>query len=460
MKKLITGFLIATSIISYSQTKEFSLSKSVTVGCYNANPLTDMTKKIEVSIQNNEATFTIASLNCKKEFTAQSLGELIPGSTAYYDSKEKKGIILEGNDKIAIFTEKEGSFEVGAIGHTDKKVAKTLSLEESQGKYKDSFNNVDKLLAQAKADAELAKKAANTLPIPEGNYTDKFGISGKHYLSEPSEVVQYAGEKGDTKYAVGVQLEYDEKERILKIHYADGKFDKAFLDGSTMNKAVSEGVITNILLFKGDHMNRITCFKNTTIIKLEDGTWLLETGSRFYRKLDCSGIEFQSSKDKAGNPIIKYAILSKDKNRGLDLAKNTEEVITLGEESTLKNCEQGNALEAAKRPMPAPGLKDSKLNTEATKVVQNYAAGKWAQSVDYVYIIGTEWFTIRNKNTGIITGRAIRAVAVLKTTAGKCQWEEVSIKQDYDGANYGKSYFGGNTQIIVPIECSQAMKYK
>jgi hypothetical protein len=51
-------------------------------------------------------------------------------------------------------------------------------------------------------------------------------------------------------------------------------------------------------------------------------------------------------------------------------------------------------------------------------------------------------------------------VAVLKTTTGKCQWEEVSIKQDYDGAEYGKSQSYGNSSVIVPVDCNTAMKYK
>jgi hypothetical protein len=95
-----------------------------------------------------------------------------------------------------------------------------------------------------------------------------------------------------------------------------------------------------------------------------------------------------------------------------------------------------------------------------TQNVEEYAAGKWAQEVVYVYVTGTDWYTIRNSSTGLITGRSIRAVAVLKTTSGKCQWEEVSIKQDYNGAEYGKSQSYGNSSVIVPVDCNTAMKYK
>ena len=47
-----------------AQSFEFTLNEVLTVGCGSANPLTDMTKKVDVVIDGNKGKLTYASLNC------------------------------------------------------------------------------------------------------------------------------------------------------------------------------------------------------------------------------------------------------------------------------------------------------------------------------------------------------------------------------------------------------------
>jgi len=68
--------------------------------------------------------------------------------------------------------------------------------------------------------------------------------------------------------------------------------------------------------------------------------------------------------------------------------------------------------------------------------------------------------TITDKITGAVKGRTIRMIAVMKNTNGACQWEEVEVKQDYNGSSYGKTYYSGNTQSIITVDCTEAMKHK
>lgn len=464
MNKLFTlGLSIFTATSLFAQSYEFSLNKGLTVGCYNANPLTDITKKVDVKIEGQTGTLTIASLNCKKDIVGISLGVVNESTqgTMYFDSKEKKGFIIEKGEKIILFNNDDKNYKVSVIGHVDKKIAKSMTQDADQANYESAFANIETILADAKKKSDMEKMKANTLPVPTGNYSDKFGISGLYYLSEPVEISENSSYTGEVKYAQAVQLEFVVSEKTLKIHYAEGKFDVAYINSPRIAKGIEDGSVNKVIAFRGNNMNKLTCFDDRSMTFLEDGSWFLETSSTYYIKLDCSGFKLQSpTTDQSGKPIMKYMIMSKTQEKANELVKNTEKTVGMLEKAAINNCELDNALEAALKPMPSPGLKDPKLNAEATAAIKEYAAGKWAQEVVYVYITGTEWYTIRNSFTGLITGRSIRAVAVLKTTTGKCQWEEVSIKQDYDGAEYGKSHSYGNTSVIVPVDCNSAMKYK
>jgi hypothetical protein len=463
MKKLITlGLAIFSATSLLAQTYEFGLNKALTVGCYNANPLIDKAKKVDLKIDGQTGTLTIASLNCKKDIVGISLGVVNESTqgTMYFDEKEKKGFIIEKGEKIILFDKEDNAYKVSVIGHIDKKLAKTLNSDADQANYVNAFAKIEGMLADAKKKADVEKKMANTLPVPSGNYSDKYGISGLYYLSEPVEISENSSYNGETKYAQAVQLEFIASEKTLKIHYAEGKFDVAYINSPRVAKGIEDGSVNKVIFFNGNNMNKLTCFDDRSMTFLEDGSWFLSTSSDYYIKLDCSGFKFQSPMDQSGKPKIKYVIMSKTKEKANELVKNTEKTVGMLEKAAINNCELDNALEAALKPMPSPGLKDAKLNAEATAAIKEYAAGKWAQEVVYVYVTGTDWYTIRNSSTGLITGRSIRAVAVLKTTTGKCQWEEVSIKQDYNGAEYGKSQSYGNSSVIVPVDCNAAMKYK
>ena len=37
---------------------------------------------------------------------------------------------------------------------------------------------------------------------------------------------------------------------------------------------------------------------------------------------------------------------------------------------------------------------------------------------------------------------------------------EIFQKQDYNGTSYGKTYYSGNNQAIITLDCTEAMKHK
>jgi hypothetical protein len=165
MKKFVFAFLLGSSFSLSAQSTEFYLNKTITVGCYNANPLTDMSKKVVVDIKDNTATFSISSISCKKEFNGTFVGDFGQANTkAYYDQKEERGIIVENNEKAALFAKKDGKYAVIVVGHTDKKLAKSLSIDTEDSKYKDAMNNIENTLKAAK---ENAKKEAEKAEAAE-----------------------------------------------------------------------------------------------------------------------------------------------------------------------------------------------------------------------------------------------------------------------------------------------------
>ncbi len=458
MKKLILiGAIVGASLNISAQNYEFNLNKTLTVGCYNANPLTDMTKKVDVVVDKDKGTLTYSSLNCKQVIEGMSAGIVDAAKNAhlFINERDGKGFIVENNEKVMLFKKDDNSYKIAVVGHIDKKLAKNYSTETEQANYNQILLSLDGLIKDAKIKAEEAKKVANTFHAPEGNYSDKYGISGKYYLSEVSEIIVYGARNGDTKYADEVQLELDSKEKVLKIHYGENAQDKAFFLTQDQVKAFENGNLNTIYRFRNDHNNHLDLFKGCDMRLLEDGVWLLERYSYFTSKLDCSQPSFQEKENG------RYAIIGKNKDRVLELMNNSELMKSLAMQAVVSDCETMNAIEAAKKPMPAPGMSDPKLAAEITEVVKAHAAvAKWPQTVVYAYPKNKEWDIIRNTNTGIIVGRSLRAIVVLKTTSGKCQWEEVSIRQNYDGANYGSSFWNGNTAIIVPVDCTDAVKYK
>lgn len=454
MKKIIlSALLISTSGITsllYAQTTVYNLSKALTVGCYNANPLTDITKKVTVEIKGEKTNLSVSSLNCTKTIEGQDMG-IINEQTkghGFYDVKEKRGFILEGDQQVIIFNNKEGSFEITHAGHTDKKEAKTLDLSAKQSEYANSFSNFDQLIADANKKAEEAEKLANILPIPEGDFSDKYGMGGLYYFSELTPISSHNDEI-DGKYAQALLMHFDESDNfILKAYITNSIYDKYYFDGSRMFKAFKEGKITTVLFHTNDNMNSAG---RNNLTRLEDGVYLI---GGFL----CS--EAEKGELKTHTKSV-YPLLGKDKSRIEYLKNHPEEVERLALLSTYNQCKLNDALEAAEKPMPAASaMNTGQLKIEATELTKAFAKGRWSQEVIYSYISGAEWYTLRNKLTGVITGRVISAIAIMKTDDGSCKWEEISIRQDYNGSTYGKSYFGGESTVIIPVDCTTAMKYK
>ncbi|UKN01163.1 hypothetical protein K6119_15645 [Paracrocinitomix mangrovi] len=450
--------ILAVSIITLtSNAQTYYLSKGITVGCYNANPLTDLTKKIELVKDDKSVIFKYGSINCTKEYKALEIS-LDNGNVAYLDKKEKKGLIVMSDNRVALVAEKDSKYQVLVGGHLDKKEAKGVSTETLSGELQSSMDKFDAYIKKAEEEAKEAEKLANILPIPNLSLTDEWGFSGLYYLSELSGcagISSYADTRN--KYVQAVYMHLDKNDNYnLKAYFTETGYDKFYFDGSRSFKAFKAGNLNPVHRFSGDNMNNVNFFKYKSLTRLEDGLFLVNYGGWFRTKGGCSEVVW--SGEQAAE---KYILLGKDKARIDELMQKPEEIKRLAEEATRAECLQSDALEAAEKPMPSPSsMNTAKLSSEATAVTLKWAQARWAQELQYVFVTGKEWNIHRNQITGIIVARGIWCVAVMKEKDGTCKWEEVYVKQDYDGANYGSTYFGNETTVIVPVDCTTAMKHK
>ena len=460
MKKSILYLaLMLAPIVNAQKTTDYTLGQAVNVGC--SSGVADLGKKITVERTDVSAKFSLINMACSKSYDGSLKVDFGAGATGYFDGKQKKGIVIDGQ-VISLFNNEGGKYQVVVAGHEDKKQAKTLTSEAQQTKYQTILDGFDALLVSAKKEAELAKLAANTLPIPKGDFSDKYGIGGLYYFSEPA-LISSNNTEIDGKNVQAVLLQMDEADNnLLKAHYAEGKYDKFFLDGIRMLNAFKAGSLTSILMHKGDNMNSIKFFDDSSIERLEEGMYIINYRGWYRSSGSCTNIVWtEQKKQEIANGANKYILLGKDKKRIEELMNNPAEIERLASMTTTAGCKLQDALEAAAKPMPAASaMNTGQLKTDATVVTKAFAVGRWSQEVLYSYIMGKEWFIIKTPVTGVITGRVISAIAIMKDDSGQCKWEEISIRQDYNGSTYGKSYFGGESTVIIPVDCATAMKYK
>ncbi len=219
MKKLtslLTGIFLTTHLLA--QNLEFNLNKGFPVGCSGANSLTDVTKKVTINITSDKATLSYASLNCTRTVECINYGPHVekPQTVLLFSEKEKKGCFIEANEKIVLFSEKDGKYEIIAVGHTDKKQAKTVTIESENPVFTPLLGNMENILAKAKEQKRAVEMAKKMAKVPTTEFKDEYGISGMYYLS------RIVNDDKNDKYISEVNLQFEVEAGNLKIHYNEG----------------------------------------------------------------------------------------------------------------------------------------------------------------------------------------------------------------------------------------------
>ncbi len=270
-------------------------------------------------------------------------------------------------------------------------------------------------------------------------FKDGYNISGVYHLSKTVTIYDQS--------VTQVNFEFLEGSNKLNVYY-DASSSPFYIE---TNSTFKRYYATCGVFFE----NASSAFGGR-LMQLEEGVFIaLAGGSNAYvSNGECDNFVFKDP----NNDII---ILGKNKDRVKEIAENNDLLKKLTEESAIRYCQALKCVLAGKYPFPDPGMKDAKLSEEALVAVQAHATtAGWTQKIEYCYIKSKEWTIITDKATGAIKGRTMRMIAVMKNANGACQWEEVEVKQDYNGSAYGKTYYSGNTQAIITIDCAEAMKHK
>ena len=478
MKKIglfLGGIILSVNLVA--QTVEFTLNKALVVGCYNAHALTDITKKVTVVMNGEKATMKYANFNCKKELEYLNFGSIDAAKEAvlYFNEKEKKGFIIEKNEKIIILAINSEKFEIASVGHIDKKIAKTISVESENQLYSSVFANMNSVIAQgkahAKANAKAAEMAEKMAKAPTTEYIDEYGISGVYYLSKVMlSTANSLDSRGyasisDERYFSQVSFQLDTTKRQLLIHYHEGKSPiEAFIDGMVVKGLKTGAANFDYLPFSIDNVSRVVEDKgsglnwNDKIIQpLEKDVYIINYGGYGVDvALDCSSAKSRSEKDKS---MEGYVILGKSKARVEEIYANPALFQSLYIASCIEQCELYNRCRASSNTLPVETLKDAKLKAEALAFAKAEQANSTRnEKVEYAYIAGKDWNYTRHIKTGVIIKRSIRTITIVKIGV-KCAYENGVITQNYDGAKYGPSIWGGNGAPII-TDCKEAYKYK
>jgi hypothetical protein len=106
--------------------------------------------------------------------------------------------------------------------------------------------------------------------------------------------------------------------------------------------------------------------------------------------------------------------------------------------------------------LPAKGLDNSDLDESALTAAQDWANSyNWAEQLQYVYITSRDWSILRNKLTGIQTGRRIQGVITMKRDDGLCSYQAAIFEQAYNGTGYQNTVMAGVVPGQNKLDCGK-----
>ena len=501
MKKLILFTLaLFIGVQLNAQKSVFTLNERMLVGCYGGNELTDITKKVNLEFKSEDVVMLIySSVKCRKDYECKKVGVIDEQKKAvlYLSHDNYNGFILENNEKLIVMRKKDKAYNFIGVGHTDKTKAEAFSVDSESKAYEQQLKNFEQVINSAnqnKANLEINRLAAldsaSTFLDSKEINKDSRGLSGIYYSKIPVKTSMFTGGKKNHNKKFLVNYYEDPKfyNKIeINTQYAYETTDKnnwvpratytAGGDATSVEASLKAGFA--YLKAAATENNNYEFLTHATTTDLQGN---LISAPDYYADLSRHD---EILEIEPGILLLGDFSLGKDKTNDLEYKKKYAVILVLYKASKAEQAKKytneycwtkiaefnqkfegnfnavRNKAMNEKYPIPAPSsMKDATLCDQALDAVKKQAAvARWTQTISYCYIKSSDWSIIRNAY-GVTTGRTIRMIAVMKNPAGECQWEEVEVKQDYNGTTYGKTYFSGEVQIIVTVDCKEAMKHK
>lgn len=110
----------------------------------------------------------------------------------------------------------------------------------------------------------------------------------------------------------------------------------------------------------------------------------------------------------------------------------------------------------ANNELPAKGMADGDLEQDALTAAQAWANSySWKEQLEYVYMTSRDWSILRNKLTGIQTGRRIQGVITMKRDDGLCSYQQAVFEQAYNGTGYQATVMTGVVPGQNKLDCGK-----
>ena len=117
--------------------------------------------------------------------------------------------------------------------------------------------------------------------------------------------------------------------------------------------------------------------------------------------------------------------------------------------------EEKRQQKVANRKLPKQGLQDASQKQSALDASKRWAsAWSWKETIKQAYFTSNDWSIKRNRLTGVITGKVIRGFVTMTHPDGRCRFQYVSYRQDYDGSSYMNFHMTG-VGPIYDLKCEE-----
>jgi len=150
---------------------------------------------------------------------------------------------------------------------------------------------------------------------------------------------------------------------------------------------------------------------------------------------------------------IRQVLNSQEKQAAIDklMAQYFAEVKT----ELQRRADAKNAAKTALRQLPKVGLNDATLNKKAMVAAQDWAnAWAWKETLQQAYFTSRDWAVKQHVLTGLATGRVINGVVTMTHPDGRCRFQTMVFRQDYDGQKYFNFHTVG-IGAIYDIACDK-----
>lgn len=117
--------------------------------------------------------------------------------------------------------------------------------------------------------------------------------------------------------------------------------------------------------------------------------------------------------------------------------------------------EAEQAAKTANRELPAEGMKNSTQQKQAFVAAKDWAKSwNWKETLKSAYFVSRDWKPAHNALTGLVVARNITGVVTMTHPDGRCRFQYMTFRQDYDGRDFVNLHATG-VGPIYDIPCDK-----